>query len=107
MRSIIIQYRLKRGKLPTYSHKELTLKIELLYDFLADENIAKIFHNGASFDITVLEEIGFTVNNYIFDTMIAWHTAWPETPKRLEFVAGVFGIPKWKHLAQDDDDESK
>lgn len=107
LESVIMTFRLKRGVLPDCTPSELKLRIEILYDALVNDRILKVFHNGASFDLNVLEDIGFVINGYIFDTMIGWFTAWPETPKRLEFVAGVFGVPKWKHLVEEEDDIAK
>jgi DNA polymerase len=75
---------------------------------LASEQIAKVFHNGSSFDLPFLEEIGFVVNNYADDTMVrAWAT-YHESVKDLQSLGILYaGLPAWKHLSNvgDEGDE--
>lgn len=49
----------------------------------------KVFHNGGTFDIPILEINGYEVNNYHWDTMVAQHVMWPELPKSLDYLASV------------------
>lgn len=76
-----------------------------LDDILRDPMVTKIMHNGQAFDIPQLEAVGFTVNGFIFDTMLAAHLTYAELPKSLEFVASVYaGFPRWKYLVKPTDE---
>lgn len=50
---------------------------------------AKVCHSGL-FDVFVLENIGFTVVNYIWDTMYMHHDMFAELPHSLKFVQSVY-----------------
>ena len=66
--------------------------------------VRKTFHNGAIFDIYVLEGYGFTVNNYFFDTQYGHHTAYSELPHKLWFVQSLYTfVPYHKDLATESD----
>ncbi|MCI0557031.1 MAG: hypothetical protein MN733_00935, partial [Nitrososphaera sp.] len=51
--------------------------------------IKKVFHNGGTFDIPILEMNGHHVENYHWDTMAGQHVMWPELPKSLDYLASV------------------
>jgi hypothetical protein len=108
MSSITVTFR-GRGGEPTWeSVTELRARVQFCYDLLADPEIGLIFHNGQAFDVPYLVEYGFTVEAYVFDTLIAQWAAWPEMPKRLEFVAMLYeGIPRWKHIISDEVEEQE
>jgi DNA polymerase len=67
---------------------------------LSEPTVPKVFHNGSSFDIPFLEEIGFEVNGYADDTMVrAWAT-YHEMPKSLEELAILYAnMIAWKHTS--------
>lgn len=49
----------------------------------------KVFHNGGTFDIPILEINDYEVVNYFWDTMVAQHVMWGELPKSLDYLASV------------------
>jgi len=66
----------------------------------------KVFHNGAVFDIFVLEGVGFKVNNYYMDTMYAHHLAFSELKHSLGFVQSLYtDLPFHKDMADDEEME--
>ncbi len=78
-----------------------------LYDFLADPLVGKCFHNAA-YDIEQLEETGFEIEGFSFDTLLAAHIAYPEMRKRLESVALLTaGITGWKAMLRDGEGHQK
>ena len=80
--------------------------IEWLWGILADPAIGKTFHNGASFDIPMLERNGFTVCGYEFDTMLGMHIAYPGVPKGLEELSKVYlRAGGWKAMVRVDDED--
>ena len=74
-------------------------------DFIAEalESPAKkIMHNGQIFDIYVMENVGFKVNNYEFDTMYAHHTVYAELQHKLAFVQSLHSyLPYHKDMKED------
>lgn len=58
----------------------------------------KITHNGI-FDIAVLRNVGFEVENWAFDTLYAHHLMYAELPHSLGFVQSLYtDLPFHKHL---------
>lgn len=49
----------------------------------------KIFHNGGTFDIPILEMNGFSVEHYWWDTMVVQHVMWSELPKSLDYLCSI------------------
>lgn len=99
-RSIVFRFRRQGGS--TYWRRDADLRrcVELCFDLLAAPKIPLVFHNGQNFDIPYLRRVGFLVNGYAFDTMLAHFLAYPEMPKGLAFLAGLYlQIPSWKFLA--------
>lgn len=81
--------------------------IEWLYDLLADPSVGKVFHNAA-YDIEQLEEVGFEVENFSYDTLLATHLAFPELRKRLESVSLMCsGVTGWKAYLRNPDGHHK
>lgn len=61
----------------------------------------KIFHFG-SFDVQVLRENGYKVENYWWDTMAAQHTMWCELPRSLAYLTSIYTRePYYKHIGGD------
>ena len=60
-----------------------------------------IMHNG-SYDAAVLMHLnGIYCKKFFFDTMIAAHVVWPETPRSLAYCASMcLDVPPWKHTSQ-------
>jgi uracil-DNA glycosylase family 4 len=49
----------------------------------------KTFQFG-TFDTTVLQNAGFTINNYYWDTLVAQHILNPELPRSLDFLTSIY-----------------
>lgn len=62
-----------------------------------------ILQNG-SFDIAdIFHHIGILPKKLFFDTHIAAHVCWPETPRSLSYLASMLlNVPAWKHTSGDD-----
>jgi len=62
-----------------------------------------ILQNG-SFDIgAIFHHVGVLPKKLFFDTHIAAHVVWPETPRSLSYLASMFlTVPAWKHTGGDD-----
>lgn len=56
---------------------------------ILESRAKKIFHNGGVFDIPILENNGYRILHYFWDTMAAQHVMWPELPKSLEYLTSV------------------
>ncbi len=79
-----------------------------LFEFLADDEIKKVYHNGYAFDIPYLEGQGFVVNGFANDTMLQGFIFSAELPKKLNFSALTYcGIPNWKTLVREKDEEKE
>jgi ribonuclease D len=69
----------------------------LLRELLAS-SCPKVFQNGQAFDVPILEANGFTVTNYIWDTLLMQHIAYAEMQAGLEHMARLYcGVNGWKH----------
>lgn len=80
---------------------ELPAAVEWLYDLLSEERVGKVFHNGPSFDIPMLERNGFRVRGTCFDTMLGMHVAYPGVPKDLAYLAKLYlGMVGWKGMVK-------
>lgn len=90
---------------PYWSEDDTAIVAEWVNRVLASPDVPKVLHNGASFDIPFLEDIGFVVNGYVDDTMVrAWAT-YHEMPKSLQELAILYcGFPAWKHTSHTDDE---
>lgn len=80
-----------------------------LYRWLADPHLAKVFHNGVTHDVPILEDNGFEVKGTLWDTMIMAHHTYPEMRKGLSYCSTLYmGFPNWKVLlTEDDEDDGK
>lgn len=56
---------------------------------LLESDVPKTFHNGM-FDTIMLEENGFTVKNWTYDTMVAQHVLQPELPIGLDYCTSMY-----------------
>ncbi|MHC4176870.1 MAG: uracil-DNA glycosylase family protein [Planctomycetota bacterium] len=85
---------------PFWSEEDTRTVATWLDRVLASPEVGLVFHNGSSFDIPFLEDIGFTVRGYVDDTMVrAWGT-YHESAKDLQSLAILYaGLPAWKHLS--------
>jgi len=103
---VCVRFRDQGG--PVHDPGNLEPRTQWLYDFLVDEDLGKIFHNGQAFDIPYLEEVGFEVNGFEDDTMLQAHLTYAELPKKLNFLALVYaGIPNWKTLVTPEEEEKE
>jgi uracil-DNA glycosylase family 4 len=78
---------LKRGGGDYWSEAEKPRVVQALHRLLASE-ATKTFQNGMH-DVFILEAMGFRVENWDFDTMLAHHLCYAELPHKLEFIASV------------------
>ena len=105
-RSVCLRFRVQGGDPYWATQKELHHVVYGLARHLADAEVAKVFHNGVTHDVPILEEIGFDVAGRLIDTMIMMHTAYSEMPKGLQFCATLWnGTPVWKTLVEEGEDE--
>lgn len=76
-----------------------------LAKLLASPSIPKTFQNGQAYDIPEqLENVGFIVRGYCWDTLLMIHLRLPEAPKALEQLASaLLGLSGWKRLANAED----
>jgi uracil-DNA glycosylase family 4 len=76
--------------------------LSVLYEFLTDDRIPKTYHNGACYDIPVLDlTLGIPwdqqVNSYADDTLHAHADLYPDSPHKLETVTFEFTYARaWK-----------
>ena len=60
---------------------------KLLSQFFSDTRI-KLVEQNAKFDDRICEDVSLGGQVY-FDTMLAWHTLYPEMPKKLSFITSI------------------
>jgi hypothetical protein len=105
-RSLCLRFRRQGGGLYWTDWQSHLAAVTWLWWVLADPGVAKVFHNGVTHDVPILEELGFTVNGRLIDTLILAHTAYSEMPKSLQFCATFWnGSPVWKSLVDEADEE--
>ena len=76
-----------------------------LSELLNDPETYKVFHNGI-FDVTILEEFGFTVQGWKRDTMLMHHLVYSELKHSLAFLHSVYvREPYYKDMHHADKDE--
>ncbi len=97
---------LQHGGDPWYKlwdeHLEAT---EVLYRILEDSDIAKMFHNGATFDVPLLTKHGFEVGGRIIDTMMMQRSMYSEMKAGLQYCATLYlGAPLWKQMVKEEED---
>jgi uracil-DNA glycosylase family 4 len=80
-----------------------TLLWELITSILCSPGIRSMAHNGV-FDIEHLRRVhGISVTNYALDTMLAFHTVYPELPKGLDYLCSIYtDMPYYKHMGGSD-----
>ena len=59
-----------------------------LAEFFADSEI-KVLGQNFKFDEGRCEDVKLLIRGLYFDTMLGWHTLYPEFPKRLEFISSL------------------
>lgn len=97
---LTIQFR-ERGDPYPWAWDDWRKIIRALWVWLAREDVTKSAHNGQSFDVWILERLGFVVRGYDFDTMLGVHIGDPECKKDLGTVGtAMAGVPHWKFLAK-------
>lgn len=105
-RSISLPFRTQGGENYWQHWVQHCAAVEWLYDLLADETRAKVFHNGVSHDVLMLERHGFKVRGDLWDTLIMQHYCYPEMRKALQYCATLYlGAPVWKDLLDEDDEK--
>ena len=58
-------------------------------EILESTSIEKVFHNGM-YDTIILEENGFVVNNYQYDTMYGQFVLAPQLPLGLDYITSIY-----------------
>ncbi len=103
--SICVRFR-KRGGGLWHSRKELVATVGWLFQLLNRTEISKVFHNGVTYDIPILEELGFKVRGRLIDTLNLQHCCYPEDRKSLQYCATLYlWSPAWKTSIEEADDE--
>ena len=71
---------------------------------LENEQIKKVAQN-AQYDMTILEDLyGIHVKGLWLDTMIGFHSVYPELPKNLGLLTSIYtDVPYYKYLRKTDD----
>lgn len=89
------------------SDQTFNIAITTISQILAND-VPKAAHNGG-YDITHLFRMGICVNNYVYDTMLMLHSAWPTMPKALYIGASMFiqNYRYWKDDAKDVGEDGK
>ena len=73
------------------------------YDDILRSGMPKVNQNF-KYDWTVLERIGFQINNIVGDTLLAANVIYPELPKGLDFLTSIYtDIPYYKDEGKDYD----
>ena len=104
--SLCLRFRVRGGGLYWSSEQKLAEAAGWLWWVLADPEVAKVFHNGVTHDVPILEDIGFTVAGRLIDTMQMQHTAYSEMPKGLQYCATLYNeAPVWKALTDGDEED--
>lgn len=108
-RTICVRFRRRGGSVYWSSTADLGRVVESCDDLLEDSDIAMVFHNGTTYDVPILEGVGFRVQGRLIDTMLLAHSAWSEIPKSLQFTSTLhLWSPVWKLLTEvSDEDEGK
>lgn len=97
---------LKRGGRQWWHRDELARAARWFAGVLEDPRLAKVFWNGVTFDVPVLERNGFEVRGRLVDGMVMMHTVYAEMPKGLQSTATLFlGAPAWKGMVREDPKE--
>jgi len=104
--NICLRFRAKGGELWWSEPRQHLAATKWLADVLYDERVGKVFHNGVTHDVPILEELGFEVRGRLMDTMILMHTAYSEFQKGLQYCATFWNFsPVWKTLVQETEEE--
>jgi hypothetical protein len=103
--SLSLPFRIQGGRDYWPTWKEHEEAVGFLYRWLANPQWAKLFHNGVTHDVPMLEETGFVVEGELWDTMTMIHYCYPEMRKGLAFNATLYcGTPHWKTLVDEKDE---
>ena len=98
---LTVRFRIDGRPNDSWTYAEWCRVVSALYTWLARPDVRKSMQNGQSSDVWMLERIGFRVEGYDFDTMLAMHVADPERKKDLEGMAvALADVPHWKWLAK-------
>jgi DNA polymerase I-like protein with 3'-5' exonuclease and polymerase domains len=95
----------KRGGLDYWPTWEDHLAASTLAYEIINSDSRKVFHNGVTFDVPMLQEAGFKVGGPLADTMIRAHYTYPEMKKGLQYLATAYlGYANWKKKLDERDD---
>jgi len=95
------------GASGSFWSEEQELEIwQLIKQVLEDSNVPKIAQN-AQYDMTILRDLyGITVNGLGLDTMVAFHSIYPELPKGLDLLCSLYtdvSFYKYQRMTKDMD----
>jgi len=77
-----------------------------LFVLFRSPDVGWVFHNGVTFDVPILEEIGFEIEGELLDTLVLQHTAYSEMQKGLAFCATLWlWSANWKVAIKEEEDE--
>lgn len=106
-RTICVWFR-KRGGDCWWDSDNINLRhiVGSLFVLFRDPSVGWVFHNGVTFDVPILEEIGFDIQGDLLDTLVLQHTAYSEMQKGLAFCATLWLWSKnWKVAIKEEEDE--
>jgi len=84
-----------------YTNSEEREIVDLVYELLRDDSVAKGTHNGVDYDNYQLTNAGFHVQGFQYDGIIMHHCLHPELEHKLAKVASVHStVPYYKELAK-------
>lgn len=102
--SVCVRFR-KRGGGLWHKHRELVQVVTWLFDILRMDSISKVFHNGVTYDVPILQELGFQVEGRLIDTLNLQHCVYPEDKKGLQYCSTLYNwSPAWKTLVEEEDE---
>ena len=65
----------------------------------------KVLQNGG-YDATYYIRYGIPLDNWVLDTAVAWHSIWPELPKRVDFIASI-GVDHYRYWKDEGKEDAK
>ena len=105
--TVCLRFRKQGGGLYWQDYEDHTEAVRVVQQLLLLP-VPKIFQNGITFDVPELAALGFKICGPYIDTMHLAHTAYPELPKSLQFLATLYlGSPVWKTLVDSEELEGK
>jgi hypothetical protein len=105
---VCLRFRTQGGAFYWRTWREMVAAVEWLGELLANRFVPKVMQNGQAFDVIELTKLGFVVEGFEFDTMLAAGCCRPGAPRDLQTQAIVrLGFPAWKSMVRDEDEPAE